>query len=159
MIETARARVDGWKQQLLDLSPVDPLLDAKDGALCVALPGVEPVKLVEALVEGGAFAFEAGCDPATDRGWLRLPLPTPELDRQLTSLRRAARAEDASTGVHVLWLALGLLTWVDHDGVARTAPLSPPARATARTSAPGPALTTSTRWPCVSASSWTRSRW
>ena len=45
-----------WKTSLLDLS--------SDRRALVALPGADPVKLALTLAGGGAFAFEAGCDPA-----------------------------------------------------------------------------------------------
>ncbi len=123
MIEP-RVRVEEWKSSLVDLSPSDPLLDAKDGATCIPLPGVEPMAFAQMLAEGAAFAFEAGCDVAVDRGWLRIPLPTPELERRLVTIRRAHRAELAETGAHTLWLAFGLLTWCEADGTAHTAPLA-----------------------------------
>jgi len=124
VIDPARVRVEEWKSGLLDLSPSSPLLDAKDGASCLPLPGVEPLTFAHTLAEGAAFAFEAGCDPAVDRGWLRIPLPTPELEHRLVAIRRAHRGELADTGVHTLWLALGLLTWCEPDGAAHAAPLA-----------------------------------
>lgn len=105
-----------WKNSLLDLS--------SDRRALVALPGADPVKLALTLAGGGAFAFEAGCDPAGEGAWLRVPLPTPELERRLVAMRRTARAELADRGLHVLWIALGALTWIDAAGTVRTSPLA-----------------------------------
>ncbi len=109
---------------MLDLEVGNPLLDARDGASCLALDGVEPVSFVTRLAEGAAFTFEAGSDPAVELGWLRIPLPSQELERRLVAIRRAHRAELTETGVHSLWLALGLLTWCEADGTAHSAPLA-----------------------------------
>jgi hypothetical protein len=82
----ARARLDSWKQSLLD--PADLLLDLADHGL--PMRG-DPVRL--------AFVLGAG-------GGLELDVP----DVWLAPLRRAARDARAD-GDHVLWLALGMLTW------------------------------------------------
>ncbi|MDB4963878.1 MAG: helicase related protein [Myxococcales bacterium] len=124
MIDQVRERVEGWKSSLLDLTAGNRLLDAKDGATCLPLPGVDPVAFAATLAEGAAFAFEAGCDPAVDRGWLRIPLPTKDLERRLVTIRRTALADLADAGDHTLWLAMGLLTWCEHDGTPHTAPLA-----------------------------------
>ena len=108
----------------MDLSAANHLLHLREGKTLIPLPGADPVKLALTLAGGGAFAFEAGCDPAVENGWLRVPLTTPELERRLTAMRRAAKRELAERGLHVLWLALGSLTWLDADGVAHTAPLA-----------------------------------
>ncbi|MEO7095041.1 MAG: DUF4011 domain-containing protein, partial [Polyangiales bacterium] len=113
-----------WMASLIDLSAANHLLHLREGKTLVPLPGADPVKLALTLAGGGAFAFEAGCDPAVENGWLRVPLTTPELERRLTAMRRAARRELAERGLHVLWLALGALTWLDAEGVAHTAPLA-----------------------------------
>ena len=109
---------------LIDLSAANHLLHLREGKTLIPLPGADPVKLAGTLAGGGAFAFEAGCDPAVENGWLRVPRTTPELERSLTSMRRVARRELAERGLHVLWLALGSLTWLDAEGVAHIAPLA-----------------------------------
>ena len=109
---------------MLDLDVGNRLLDARDSASCLPLNGVEPVSFAITLAEGAAFAFEAGCDPALELGWLRIPLPSKELERRLVAIRRAHRAELTEAGVHTLWLALGLLTWCEADGTAHSAPLA-----------------------------------
>ena len=109
---------------LLDLSANNRLLHLTESRTLLPLPGADPVKVALTLAGGGAFAFEAGCDPAVETGWLRVPLPTPELERDLAIMRRMARSELVERGVHVLWLALGSLTWVDADGASHLAPLA-----------------------------------
>ncbi|MDB4954054.1 MAG: putative helicase, partial [Myxococcales bacterium] len=125
------AALECWKQSLL--SPADPLIDVGEGGIPIA--NLDPVRLAFALATGGVFAFEAaGCprddggqrdhgDQAIETGRLRVPLATDELDRQLTTLRRAAR-DALAEGEHVLHLGIGLLTFCDLDGAARTAPLA-----------------------------------
>jgi very-short-patch-repair endonuclease len=119
VIDQARARVGQWKLSLVD----SPLLLDVDEASSLALPGVEPEALVASLVGGAAFAFEAGVDSSVATGWLRIELPTPELERRLARMRRAARAELSETGTHTLWVALGALVWTD-DETTRRAPLA-----------------------------------
>lgn len=98
------------------------MLDVRDGPACVPLPGVEPIAFAKVLAAGGAFAFEAGMDPGVDTGWLRIPLPTTELVRRLSTIRRATRRARATRGEHVLWVALGVLVW-ECDGAERRSPL------------------------------------
>ncbi|HEY5950943.1 MAG TPA: DUF4011 domain-containing protein, partial [Kofleriaceae bacterium] len=113
----ARARLDRWKQSLLD--PSERLLDLAEQGLPIAL---DPVRLAFALAAGSSFCFEAGRDPAFDTGRLRVALHADELESRLGQLRRASRAASVA-GEHVLWLALGLLTWSDGEGTSRVAPL------------------------------------
>lgn len=112
----ARARLDRWKQSLLD--PNERLLDLGDEGIPIA---IDPVRVAFALAGGSSFALESG-DPAFTGGCIRVPLPGPELDARLTQLRRAARSALAG-GDHVLWLALGLFAWKDSEGTSRLAPL------------------------------------
>ncbi|MGE5185679.1 MAG: AAA domain-containing protein, partial [Acidobacteriota bacterium] len=82
----AHARLDGWKQSLLDSG--DPLLDLGDGGLPVR---GDPVRLAFVLGAGGGLELDAD-------------------DRQIAPLRRAAR-DARGDGDHALWLGLGLLAW------------------------------------------------
>jgi hypothetical protein len=101
----ARARLERWKQSLLD--PADPLagpvLDA--GTTGLPLVQLDPIRAAFALATGAALRVEAGHDA--------------EL-RELRSVARAALAD----GEHVLQVALGQLTWIDRAGCARTTPLA-----------------------------------
>jgi very-short-patch-repair endonuclease len=127
VIDQARTRIERWKSSLIegqkDGAGEDLLLDVRDGQRCLPLPGVDPIALSSVLSTGGAFTFEAGMDPGVETGWLRIPLPTVDLERRLTLLRRAARRARTSRGEHVLWIALGALVW-ESGGVERTSPLA-----------------------------------
>ncbi|NVB81783.1 MAG: DUF4011 domain-containing protein, partial [Kofleriaceae bacterium] len=114
----ARARLDRWKQSLLD--PTDRLMDIGDDGIPLY---VDPVRIAFSLAAGSGFAFESGTDPVFDTGRLRVALPAEDLERRLVMLRRAARAAVAD-GEHVLWLALGLVTWTSGEGASRVAPLA-----------------------------------
>ena len=104
---------------------VDLLLDVRDGATCLPLPGVDPLAFAAVLATGGAFSFEAGMDPSVETGWLRIPLPTVDLERRLALMRRAARRARTTRGEHVLWVALGALAWqAPNDGGERISPLA-----------------------------------
>jgi hypothetical protein len=126
----ARARLEGWKLSLVDLSSSHPMLDAKDDRSCVGLPGVDPIRLAAAFASGSSFGFETGMDSCFDTGRLRTPLGATELERRLLRMRREAR-DAAMEGEHVLWLALGLFHWcepesknqVGADRVTHAAPL------------------------------------
>jgi hypothetical protein len=101
----ARARLDRWKQSLLD--PNERLLDL--GEAGISIPA-DPIRLAFTLAAGGGIPFDT------------VPLASDELADRLAQLRRLARAAH-SDGEHVLWLALGLLTWSDGEGATRVAPL------------------------------------
>ena len=123
MNAAARARLEGWKLSLLDLSTSNRLLDVQDERTCFPLPGVDPVRLAAAFASGSSFGFETGMETCFDSGRLRVPLGVTELERRLISMRRAARDQLAHGGVHALWLALGLLHWCEADGTTHAAPL------------------------------------
>ncbi|HEY1557130.1 MAG TPA: DUF3320 domain-containing protein [Kofleriaceae bacterium] len=110
-------RLVDWKQSLWD--PTDRLLDQRDDGVPIA---VDPVRLAFALAAGGALAVDAGVS-GLDAGRLRVALGPDTLARELALLERAAR-EGAADGEHVLWLALGELTWTDAAGAARSSPLA-----------------------------------
>ena len=107
----ARARLEQWKQSLLD--PADRLLDLGEHGIPIAL---DPVRIAFALAAGSGFTFEAGADAAfaVRAGQLRVALAEDELALRLKSLRRAAAAH--GDGEQRLWLALGLLVWDDNEG-------------------------------------------
>ncbi|HLL22319.1 MAG TPA: DUF4011 domain-containing protein, partial [Kofleriaceae bacterium] len=123
MNAAARARLEGWKLSLLDLTTDNPLLDATDARTRLALPGVDPARLVAALASGSSFGFEAGVESCFDTGRLRAPVAPTELERRLIAMRRAARDHAIDGGVHALWLGVGVLHWASADGVVHAAPL------------------------------------
>ncbi len=116
--QTARARLDRWKQSLLD--PRDRLVDVGAAGITLA---IDPMRIAFSLAAGSMLALEVGDSPALDSGRLRVALPKSELDRQLAMLRRDVRAARID-GDHVLWLGLGMVTWPDETGAPRTAPLA-----------------------------------
>jgi len=97
MDTAARARLDRWTQSLFDKA--DRLIDLADHG--VPMPG-DPVRLVFALVGGS-----------------RLPI---EPSAALTALIRTER-DALADGEHVLWLAVGTLTYADREAVMHVAPL------------------------------------
>jgi hypothetical protein len=97
MDTAARARLDRWTQSLFDKA--ERLIDLADHG--VPMPG-DPVRLVFALVGGS-----------------RLPL---EASEALTALVRTER-DALADGEHVVWLAVGTLTYADRDGHVHVAPL------------------------------------
>ena len=82
MEPAARARIEGWKQSLVDLPAVD--------CQTAEVP-VDPLAAL-AVLERGESVEVAG---------------------ELLGLRRAAAAQLADRGEHVLWLGLGVLAWGD----------------------------------------------
>jgi hypothetical protein len=97
MDTAARARLDRWTQSLLDKA--DRLLDLADHGIPIA---GDPVRIVFALVGGTRIAMSRS--------------------DELTALRRAAR-DALADGEHVLWLAIGELTWTDRQAQAHTSPI------------------------------------
>jgi len=116
--QAARARIERWKQSLLD--PKDRLVDLGDHGIPLA---IEPMRIAFSLAAGSMLALEAADAPGLENGRLRIALPKAELDRLLGIMRRDVRAARAEAD-HVLWLGLGLVTWPDETGAPRTAPLA-----------------------------------
>ncbi len=98
MDTAARARLDRWTQSLLDRA--DRLLDLADHG--IPIPG-DPIRLLFALVGGS-----------------RLGVGTDE--PELAALRRQGR-DALADGEHVIWLAIGTLTYLDRDAREHVAPL------------------------------------
>ena len=98
MDTAARARLDRWMQSLLDKA--DRLIDLADHGIPIA---GDPVRVVFSLTGG-------------------TPLALPGRASELVALRRAAR-DALADGEHVLWLALGTLTWTDRDAHSHVSPI------------------------------------
>ena len=109
--------IDRWTQSLR--AAADRLLDAADHG--VPLAG-DPVRLVFSLLNGTRFQIESAAAPGLEAGCIKLDLPPAELATKVSALRRAAR-DALADGEHVLWLAIGVLTWTDADAHAHAAPL------------------------------------
>src|SRR5215510_4476354 len=95
----ATPRIERWKRSLLDLTLRNRLLDAKDGARCVALAGVDPAALAQAVGEGATLLENR----------VLVALAPDELARRLAIMARALREGLAEGGTHLLWLGLGML--------------------------------------------------
>ncbi len=133
----ADQRFDRWRRSLLDLTLRNRLLDARDGRRSIALTGVDPAALADALDDGAALALEAW-QPATaadadaaaplDTAGLAadalagkrllVELPAVELDRCLVTMARAARESLQEGGARTLFVALGLLRWRGPEAAA-----------------------------------------
>src|SRR5204863_1012223 len=104
------ARLEWWKQSLLDLSIDNPLIDAREGRTCIALPAVDPIKLAGSLESGGGLSLVSGRH-LVDASQLWAALEPDILAGRLTAIRREARRQRADRGTHVLWMAVGVLAW------------------------------------------------
>jgi hypothetical protein len=93
----ATARLDRWTQSLFDKA--DRLLDLADHG--IAIPG-DPVRLVFSLVGGSRLPLAETDDPA------------------LAAVVRTGR-DALADGEHVLWLAIGALTYLDQPQAGREA--------------------------------------
>lgn len=97
MDPAARARLDRWTDSLR--ASAESLLDLAEDRIDIA---GDPIGLTEQLATGTRIAVASG----------------PTLDR-LRRVSRDARAD----GEHVLWVALGRLTWVDGEAHTHVSPL------------------------------------
>lgn len=132
-------RLERYKRELLDLSLRNRLLNFREGRQSVRLLADDTDELVQSLLSGRAFGLatlppkHAANRPgepqrvyladAQHRGLLSAQLPAPELDRRLLELHRRARASVQDSGVVTLYLAVGMLRWLDAKEEAHLAPL------------------------------------
>jgi hypothetical protein len=117
----ARARLEWWKQSLLDLSIDNPLLDARESRTCIVL-AADPMKLAGALEGGSGLAVVSGRN-VSDADQLWTALEPDVLAKRLVAIRREARRTRADRGAHVLWMAVGMLAW-KQDERTHHAPLA-----------------------------------
>ena len=132
-------RVNEWQERLLQLDRRNRLLYLNPGRNYPILLEDETANHIVDLLErkgseGASFAYveelratdeeEAGTvfDRVT-RGDLRSDCPVPELQRRLGYLRSRQREWEEEQGLPVLYLALGLLHWVDDRDNDAIAPL------------------------------------
>lgn len=138
-----RDRVDRWKRKLLDLSLRNRLLNFRETKRAVELDVPNVVVLEDRLADGSSFdllprpehrAAEGGTDEAAERGFLEAELSEgrlfstlteAETARRLLEIYRAAKSSIEETGANVLYLALGMLRWLETPSaeVPRRAPL------------------------------------
>lgn len=136
--KTPEGRIDRWKQQLLDLTLRNRLLNFRETKQSIPLVCPHPEKLEDELAASQAFKvleqtkLMAGLDPRSaalqERQFaqdpltehlveelrarrLRSSLGEAELSRRLLELYRRARAELDESGANTLYLAVGFLEW------------------------------------------------
>jgi very-short-patch-repair endonuclease len=150
--ETPEGRIDHWKQQLLDLTLRNRLLNFKETKQTIPLLCPQPEHIEDELAADQAFQILeqtpliAGTDPRSlnlqaqqseenpivehlmselHAKRLRSSLTDKELSRRLLELYRKVRLQNEESGANTLFLALGFLEWKsdkDDDRIHR-APL------------------------------------
>ena len=127
--------VEDWQKKLLQLDRRNRLLYFKPGRTAALIDGHTPDSIAKALDNsrrGLKFDFvetrrRRGGDRDDEReairGDLRSDCPTAELQRRLNNLRRRSREWQEEQGLNVLSMALGMLHWIDRDGVEAASPL------------------------------------
>jgi very-short-patch-repair endonuclease len=143
---TPQGRIDHWKQQLLDLTLRNRLLNFRETKQTIPLICPDPEHLEDQLAADETFHVReqsklmAGLDPRSfalqERQFaedplmihlteelqakrLRSSLTETELSRRLLDLYRRTRMEMEESGVNTLYLALGFLEWRE-NGSERT---------------------------------------
>jgi len=136
--KTPEGRVDHWKQQLLDLTLRNRLLNFKESKQTIPLLCPKPEQMEDELASDQSFKILeqtpliAGTDPRSlslqsQQGdenpiiehltrelhakRLRSSLTEKELSRRLLELYRKVRMENEESGANTLFLALGYLEW------------------------------------------------
>jgi hypothetical protein len=133
-----------WQQHLLQLNRRNNLLYFRPGKTAVRIAEHKPDIIMRSLLDsrrGLTFDYaerrtrrvdlfpEATTDdgeepePYVVAGDLRGDCPPLELQRRLGNLRRRAREWEEEQGLNILFLAIGILRWVDEDGEKASAPL------------------------------------
>ena len=149
--ETAGIRgvVEDWQRKLLQFDRRNGLLYFRPGRSAVLIQDHTPDKMASRLDSsrrGLKFDYteprgrgsrrrrpgqsaansahdQSEAEPPIIRGDLRSDCPTLELQRRLGNLRRRSKEWQEEQGLNVLFLALGMLRWIDEDGVEAVAPL------------------------------------
>ena len=133
-----QGRIEHWKQQLLDLTLRNRLLNFKETKQTIPIVCPQPEMLEDALAAHQSFQIleqsklMAGVDPRSlalqERQFaadpvvehlmhelqakrLRSSLPEMELSRRLLDLYRRIKSESEESGANTLYLALGFLEW------------------------------------------------
>lgn len=136
--QTPEGRIDHWKQQLLDLTLRNRLLNFKETKQTIPLLCPKPEHMEDELAADQTFkvleqtSLIAGTDPRSlslqaqqseenpiiehlmrelDAKRLRSSLTEKELSRRLLELYRKVRMENEESGANTLFLALGYLEW------------------------------------------------
>lgn len=126
-------RVRKWQAELLDLTLRNRLLHFNVERLGIPLTVSNLALLEDRLVKGRGFqilgTLHAGPEPASsplehfESGFLTTSMTPESLDSAMIRLERKSRASFEEAGDHTLFLALGLLRWIDQAKMPRCAPL------------------------------------
>ena len=123
-------RLQTWKRRLLDLTLNNPLLSLRERVTSLPLIVHDVAALEDALATGRIFRLEprpsaptpgaprpdvtkAMTDGAMAAGGLLVDLPEKRVATQAKNAARAFRGALEEGGVHTLFLALGMLEWVE----------------------------------------------
>ena len=124
-----RAALDGWRDELLDLTGANRLINLKpDAPGALEIAGPSPKSIVEALRKGDDCGF-LGVDGQAEQfeprpgAVLRTRQPEATLRPALHRLAGQSRQEFLDRGVPTLHLAVGLLHWQDETGPAYASPI------------------------------------
>ena len=125
------AQIEVWRKELVNLARSNRLLnfrDSRSSTLGIVAGPDEVAGVVEHLLAGKSWKFFARPDPDGDEGpSVSALIPGPGelitdksedragLIRTLRNLDRRATQEYMDKGLHILYLAAGLLKWVDPD--------------------------------------------
>ena len=145
------ARMERWKQQLLDLSLRNHLLNLRDGLQAIQFQGMSLHEAEDRLQSGITFALDSmenllgsedfqttgklpsaerqkvyteAIDKAKKAATLYSERPAKELNRKLLELLRKGRLDQEEGDVHTIFATFGALAWKPKgDKVKRYAPL------------------------------------
>jgi hypothetical protein len=127
--DDVRAALDGWRDELLDLTGANRLINLRpDAPGALEIAGPSPKSIVEALRQGddcgfaGAEGVPEELDPHPALS-LRSRLPEELMRPVLHRLEIRAQQEVLDRGVATLHLAVGLLHWQDDTGPAYASPI------------------------------------
>lgn len=124
-----------WKKGLITVSGASRLVNykpTKSRAVTIESPSAD--EILQRLEAGGQWAFEGlGDDEHTEPGKqanapspvpvVKSPIPHKDLGAVLRTIMRQANTEWLDRGLHVLYLAFGMLEWRDEDETAYSSPL------------------------------------
>lgn len=129
------AALEVWKKGLITVSGASRLVNykpTKSRAVTIESPTAD--EILQRLNAGGQWTFEglrddghteAGNQPktASSVAVVKSPVPHKDLGTVLRMIMRQANTEWLDRGLHVLYLAFGMLEWRDEDDTAFSSPL------------------------------------
>ena len=132
---TVHAAIREWSDSLVNLTGANRLLrfrPSRTGTIEIVRPSAE--EILSGLVAKRTWRFRS-IDPAGDAGTegrvfqpaapdvLETRKPEADLGAALRNLARRSTQEFLNRGLSVLYVAIGLLDWIDDDGTGMTSPL------------------------------------